>query len=80
MNTIIEYAHNYQIDREKVMRTLLSCKTIPQVEHAENFFLALKNKWLNVISTNSTIKVLFDIDEHKFYREYHSMVAQFRCV
>ena len=78
MNTVVDFAHDYQTDREKVMRSLWSCKTIGQVEHAEKFFRVLKNKWSNTINSNSTIKLLFEVDEHKFYREFNSMIAQFR--
>jgi hypothetical protein len=74
---VIEFAHNYEQEKQRVMKTLWSCKTIPQLECAKNYFNLLLKKWEDVLRVNSTIKMLVEVDEHKFYREYNSMRAQF---
>ena len=67
---VIEFGHNYEHEKQRVMKTLLSCKNIPQLENAENFFKVLKNKWKLVLESNATIRTLVEIDEHKFYKEF----------
>lgn len=74
---LIEFGHNYETEKQVVMKALWSCKNIPQLECAENFFKALKNKWGQVLQTNATIKMLVEIDESKFYKDLNSMHAQF---
>jgi hypothetical protein len=75
--TAIEFAHNYEQEKQRVMKALWSCTNVQQLDCAENFFKALKNKWSEVLQTNATIKMLVEVDEYKFYREYNSMRAQF---
>lgn len=74
---VIEFAHNYEQEKQRVMKALSSCKNVKQLDCAENFFNALKNKWSEVLQTNATIKMLVEVDEHKFYQEFNSMYAQF---
>jgi hypothetical protein len=76
--TPIEFAHNYEQDKQRAMKMLWSCKTIPQLECAKNYFNLLLKKWEDVLKTNSTIKMLVEVDEYKFYKEFHSMYAEFR--
>jgi hypothetical protein len=74
---VIEFGHNYEHEKQRVMKTLLSCKNIPQLENAKNYFKLLLKKWDDVLENNATIRTLVEIDEHKFYKEYNSMCAQF---
>jgi hypothetical protein len=75
--TAIEFAHDYEQEKQRVMKALWSCTNVQQLDCAENFFKALKNKWSEVLQTNATIKMLVEVDEYKFYQEFNSMYAQF---
>ena len=74
---VIEFAHNYEQEKQKVMKALWSCQTIPQLECAKNYFNLLLKKWECVLKVNATIKMLVEIDESKFYKDLNSMHAQF---
>jgi hypothetical protein len=75
---VMNFANDYEHEKQKVMKTLWSCKTLPQLEIAENFFKVLKNKWKEVMKVNATIRLLVEVDEYKFYKEFSSMEAQFK--
>jgi hypothetical protein len=75
---VMNFANDYEHEKQKVMRTLWSCKTLLQLEIAENFFKVLKNKWKEVMKVNATIRLLVEVDEYKFYKEFNSMEAQFK--
>lgn len=75
---VLAFANDYEHQKQRVMKALWSCKNIPQLESAENFFKVLKNYWSEAIQVNSTIKLLVETDEEKFYREFNSMYAEFR--
>ena len=76
MNIVSEFGTNYQTEKSKVFKTLWSCKTEGQLRVAEKFFLVLKNKWKRVTDNNSTIKLLVDIDEMKFYKDMQFLLCE----
>jgi hypothetical protein len=75
--TVIDFAKEYPIEREKAFRILNGCKNMEQVEMAKNYFDALKQKWGNVCAKNGTVKLMFDTDEERFLSEVKKIISQF---
>jgi hypothetical protein len=64
--SVIKFAHDYPIERERVFKTLESCKNKGQLETTKRYFNALKQKWVDAIQNNITIKLMVDTDENRF--------------
>jgi hypothetical protein len=67
--TPIDFANEYPIERDRVFKTLESCRNLEHLEVAEKYFAALKQKWSCVSDKNMTVKLMVEVDEKRFLSE-----------